>query len=305
MRSPRLARRYTPSHCSPMSGRTIPSRRRATEMTLWSPEGSSTPGEYPSGGGTSNVLDIWLKFAPSLDFISPDIYLQDYATLCAKYRHRNQPLFIPEQRRDEYGARRVWIAYGSHAALGTSPFGIDTLKAKDNPFVKHYGLLRSVSSLVLEAQRRPGSSVGFCFDELRPDGTDDSLPVTRQWAGYELTIERCFVFGKPGPGAGMVIHRGDGVFLLVGWGFQVRARALDRASGFTGILRFEEKVVQDETKGTLGTARRLNGDETRGGKYAMMPSEDPDYGGYPICVTIPARTMIAEVEFYSIRSGGE
>jgi hypothetical protein len=32
-----------------------------------------------------------------------------------------------------------------------------------------------------------------------------------------------------------------------------------------------------------------------------MPSEDPDYGGFPISVTIPARTMIAEVEVYALQ----
>ena len=31
-----------------------------------------------------------------------------------------------------------------------------------------------------------------------------------------------------------------------------------------------------------------------------MPNSDPDYGGFPICVTIPAKTMIAQVEFYYI-----
>lgn len=31
-----------------------------------------------------------------------------------------------------------------------------------------------------------------------------------------------------------------------------------------------------------------------------MPNEDPDYGGFPICVTLPARTMIAECEPYSL-----
>ena len=40
--------------------------------------------------------------------------------------------------------------------------------------------------------------------------------------------------------------------------------------------------------------------ETRRGRFGMMPTEDPDYGGFPICVTIPARTMIAEIEFYSL-----
>ena len=59
----------------------------------------------------------------------------------------------------------------------------------------------------------------------------------------------------------------------------------------------------DVEKGTLKTERKLNGDETRSGKFCMMPNEEPDYGGFPICVTIPARTMIAEVEVYSIEKG--
>ncbi|KAJ5684268.1 uncharacterized protein N7477_000613 [Penicillium maclennaniae] len=177
--------------------------------------GGGNPGDYPSGGGTSTVLDIWLKFAPSLDFIAPDVYLNEYASSCRKYRHRNQPLFIPEQRRDEYGARRIWVAYGSFQAIGVSPFGIDTLDPATNPFTKHYGLLKSVSQLVLEAQTRPDSSVGF-YDELAADGTDPSKPLIQHWGGYEITIERCFVFGKSGSGAGMVVHLGGPKSLLIG-----------------------------------------------------------------------------------------
>ncbi|KAL3467375.1 glycoside hydrolase superfamily [Aspergillus heterothallicus] len=262
--------------------------------------GGGLPGDYPSGGGTSNVLDIWQKFAPSLDLIAPDVYLNEYTSSCAKYRHRNQPLFIPEQRRDEYGARRIWAAYGSYQALGVSPFGIDTVDSGTCPFTRHYALLDSISAIVLEAHRNPGSSVGFYFDDLSPDGTDPSKPVKRTFANFTITIERCFVFGKAGPGSGMVIHRGGGKFLLIGWGFQVRARSTSPTSAFTGILRLEEKVVANKETGELRTLRVLNGDETRSGIYAMMPNEEPDYGGFPICVTIPARTMIAEVEFYEL-----
>ncbi|KAL4996726.1 glycoside hydrolase superfamily [Aspergillus recurvatus] len=262
--------------------------------------GGGLPGDYPSGGGTSTVLDIWQRFAPSLDFIAPDIYLNDYSISCAKYRHRNQPLFIPEQRRDEYGARRIWAAYGSYQAIGVSPFGIDTQEPGTNPFTHNYELLSSVSQIVLAAHRTPSSSVGFYFDDLLADGTDPSKPVIRRFSSYEITIERCFVFGKQSAGCGMVIHLGGPNFLLVGWGFQVRARSLSPTCAFTGILRFEEKVVADAETGELKTARVLNGDETRSGLYAMMPSKDPDYGGFPICVTIPARTGIAEVEFYQL-----
>ena len=259
--------------------------------------GGGVPGDYPSGGGVINVIDIWQMFAPSLDFIAPDVYLTDYASSCAKYRHGNQPLFIPEQRRDEYGARRVWTAFGSHQALGTSPFGIDTLEPETNPFKRHYSLLAKVSQHVLQAQRNR-SSVGFFFDELGTavNDRDPSPPVNAQFGPWKLLIERSFVFGHPGPGSGMVIHQGEARFLLIGWGFQVTFT--HETAPYTGILRFEEKEIDD--KGALQTLRMLNGDETRSGKFCIMPNQDPDYGGFPICVTIPARTCIAECEAYKL-----
>ncbi|KAK2807362.1 hypothetical protein FQN51_003188 [Onygenales sp. PD_10] len=188
-----------------------------------------------------------------------------------------QPLFIPEQRRDGYGARRIWAAFGSFQALGAAPFGIDTLELDDNPFRKHYGLLAKVSHHVLEAQR--------------------SLAVFDSW---KLQIERSFVFGKPGPGFGMVIHKGGASFLLIGEGFQVKFSSTSPKSVFTGILKFVEKEVVNEGTGEMRSLRVLGGDETRSGQAAVMPAENPDYGSFPISITIPANTRIAECEVYAL-----
>lgn len=38
----------------------------------------------------------------------------------------------------------------------------------------------------------------------------------------------------------------------------------------------------DKESGELTTLRRLSRDETRSGAFAMMPSEELDYGGFPI-----------------------
>jgi hypothetical protein len=259
--------------------------------------GGNNPGDYPSGGGVINVLDIWKAFAPSLDMVSPDVYLNEYSSSCAKYRHRDQPLFIPEQRRDEYGARRVWVAIGSYQCLGCSPFGIETLEPHNNPVKRHYGLIKQVSTQILQAQRDL-SSVGFYFDELPtgPDAKDTSLAQNVKFGPWNLTIERSFVFGHPSPGFGMVIHRGGAKFMLIGAGFQVTFK--HESAPFTGILHFDEKEAQED--GSLKTLRMLNGDETRSGAFCIMPSADPDYGGFPISVTIPARTMIAEAEAYAL-----
>jgi hypothetical protein len=262
--------------------------------------GGSKPGIYPSGGPLPHTMDIYKFNAPTLDFVSPDIYLNDYESTCEDYRHGNQPLFIPEQRRDDYGARRIWSAYANHLSLGCSPFGIDSLQASSCAFTKHFGLLHSLRKQILEAQaNRPEDMLGFFFDDFIENQKATKESWKKVMGNFEVNIERAFVFGKPGPGAGMVIHQGDGKFLCVGWGFQISFKGTNSKSTFTGILHAEEKEVDPETC-ELSTLKLLGGDETRSGQYLIMPNEDPDYGGFPIAVTIPMNTGIAECWAYSL-----
>ncbi|KAH6644851.1 glycoside hydrolase superfamily [Boeremia exigua] len=264
--------------------------------------GGAKAGIYPSGGPCPHTTDVYKFNAPSLDFISPDLYFHDYEQTCINYRHNNQPLFIPEQRRDEYGVRRVWLAYGTYLALGCSPFGIDSLPAAESPATKHYKLIHSLRHQILEAQaERPEDMFGFFFDDAQKPG---EKPWTKDIAGYTVIVERAFVFGKAGPGAGIVIHQGDGKFLCAGWGFNLSFKSTSPKSTFTGILHAEEKEIDAET-GALSTLKILGGDETRSGEFLIMPNEDPDYGGFPIAVTIPARTCIAECWAYSLEETEE
>lgn len=282
--------------------------------------GGSMPGEYPSGGCVSSVLDIWQRYAPTLSFLCPDIYMNDYNATCANYRHRGQPLFIPEQRRDAYGAIRMWSAFGTFGAIGVSPFGIDTLQARTCAYTKHYALLRQVQRVVLEAHRRADSSVGFFFDELDVPGVHGHEVVRKMLGGYELTIQRAFVFGKATAGSGMVIHSppssadadastGAGTsthkstFLLIGSGFQVKFAHPSPKAHFTGLLSLTEQRVCNAETGEMKAVRRLNGDETRSGAWAMMPVEDPDYAGYPIAITVPMGTGIVKCEAYALLRG--
>jgi hypothetical protein len=97
-----------------------------------------------------------------------------------------------------------------------------------------------------------------------------------------------------------VVWTEDDSFLLIGWGFQVTFKHKSPKAHFNGILRFEEVEVEDVKTGSLRTVRLLNGDETQSGKFAIMPSEDPDYGDFPISITIPARTGIAVCQPYAL-----
>ncbi|KAL4906989.1 hypothetical protein BDW74DRAFT_167033 [Aspergillus multicolor] len=261
--------------------------------------GGARPGVYPSGGPCPHVSDIWRFNAPALDFLAPDLYFHDYERVCQDYTFpATNPLFIPEQRRDEHGARRVWLAYGTYGALGTSPFGIDT---EATILGMEYKLLAQTADYLLNS--KPSQQMGFFFDEIPESGSPKGKQEwTKTFGNLEVIIERAFVFGKPGPGGGIIIQLGEETsyrFLAVGRGFQVRFRGLDENVTFTGILDAREKEYDDRT-GELRTLRVLNGDETRSGEFLIMPNDEPDYGGFPIAVTIPARTCIAEVEAYTV-----
>ena len=267
--------------------------------------GGDVAGVYPSGSPLPHTLDIWKHNAPSLDFLAPDLYLPDYETTCKNYRHDDQVLFIPEQRRDEKGLRRAWLAYGSYLSLGCSPFGADSQSAEASALTRHYKLIHSVRKQILDAQaHRPDDMMGFFFDEWKESEKAKEKSWAKKMGDFEVIVDRAFVFGKPGPGSGIVIHQGDGKFLCIGWGFSVQFKSTNPKSTFTGILHAEEKEVDPETC-KLSTGKLLGGDETRSGKFLIMPNEDPDYGGFPIAVTIPSRTMIAECWAYSIEEDEE
>jgi hypothetical protein len=78
------------------------------------------------------MMDVWRAAAPSIDLLAPDIYLDDFKSLCAGYTQNGNPLFIPEASRDDGAGLRAMYALGHHA-LGFAPFGIDSLSETDVP----------------------------------------------------------------------------------------------------------------------------------------------------------------------------
>ena len=95
---------------------------------------SSIPGvDYPSGGPTYNMLDMWKAAGPHIDVIAPDIHVpgvQGFQNVMQQYTRPDNALFIPET--DGYGATRgndgqgrlEFLAVGA-GSFGFSPFGID------------------------------------------------------------------------------------------------------------------------------------------------------------------------------------
>jgi hypothetical protein len=106
-------------------------------------------GQYSGGGPLPIVLNVWQQGAPSVDVISPDIYLPNFAEWCARYNRAGNPLWIPETRAD---AANAFYAIGKHAALGVSPFGIERNADPGTPYAKAYDALAQAAPLILEAQ---------------------------------------------------------------------------------------------------------------------------------------------------------
>jgi hypothetical protein len=87
--------------------------------------GCPRPGEYPSGGPVPQVNDIWRCGAPSIDFLSPDLYIPEFDWDCERYTRNGNPLFIPEANTGGSAPGNALIALIKYNGIGYSPFGIE------------------------------------------------------------------------------------------------------------------------------------------------------------------------------------
>jgi beta-galactosidase GanA len=111
--------------------------------------GQDRAGEYPSGGPGWRVIDVWQAAAPSIDFIGPDIYLDDSAAAMRRYTASGNPLMVPESR---YRVAEAARAFGGHAAIGWSVFGVEDARP-GNRVSQLFTELVGMTELVTAAQR--------------------------------------------------------------------------------------------------------------------------------------------------------
>ena len=82
---------------------------------------------YPSGGPTYNMLDVWKAAAPAIDMIGPDIYTDDsdlYRLTLSTFHRPDNPCWVPETGGNDTDGKYFFYALGE-GAIGFSPFGID------------------------------------------------------------------------------------------------------------------------------------------------------------------------------------
>jgi hypothetical protein len=107
------------------------------------------PGEaYPSGGATSNMLDLWKANTPALDAIAPDNYVLDYVgyrQVLHTYSRPDNPLLVPETMLGPLAARYMFYAIGEYHSLSFAPFGLDA-KVQADPAIKQQSLFEGLAA---------------------------------------------------------------------------------------------------------------------------------------------------------------
>jgi beta-galactosidase GanA len=237
------------------------------------------PGQYPSAGPLPHLMDVWRAGAPAIDFLSPDIYFQNYAEWARRYTRNGNPLFVPEAMRDAEASVRALYSFGALDAIGFSPFGIESIaEPAARQLTQSFALIAELSPLIAQHQGR-GSMAG-----LMAEGPEQRQPQQVWLGGYvvHVSFERGAgpgladgVVAAPGaanapasPSGGLVIATGPDEFLFCGSG--ITATFADRSGSKVqvGIESVEEGRFVD---GKWTHLRWLNGDEAHQGRHLRIP----------------------------------
>jgi beta-galactosidase GanA len=213
------------------------------------------PGRYPSGGPLPEVIDVWRAAAPSIDFISPDIYIDEYEWVCKEFTRSSNPLFIPETRGGAIGAARAFYTFGEFSAGCFAPFGIDEERYRRNdPLDDTYSILQNMAPIILENQGK-GSMRGIIVDSINPESELDM----GDWRIKAVLSSQA----NPRVAGGIIIKTASDEFIVAGKGLEIFFYLHD-SSMRPGIETADEGIFND----TLWVPeRRLNGDETHASTY--------------------------------------
>jgi hypothetical protein len=239
------------------------------------------PGQYNSGGPLPHSADVWRAGAPSLDFLSPDIYFNDFAHWAGLYARVGNPLFIPEAQSGATGAANALYAFGHLSAIGFSAFGIDDqgnapldLVGIVNP-AEHadskalgdlYLQLSELAPIVLEKQQSGEVNAALLEGEAQRFA---KLSI----GDYIATIARAGNSSSTGVRAGaMFLQTAPDEFVVVGTGDVQVSFSTDKPGlPIVGVESIDEEYAQN---GKWVPRRRLNGDEDSQGQALRLYATD-------------------------------
>lgn len=248
--------------------------------------------DYPSGGATSFVLDIWKHFAPHIDCICPDIYFEDrdtYELVCSKYNRKDNPLYIPESHASDMNALHIFPMIEKYGLTGMHCFAIDSTIDNDGKIrpecVAYQHAVKILSSMkpLLEKYHGTGRIYGVAqYECMNSQFIDFGDFWGRVYFLNSITdeayihLDNCHddkehvsVRGK-----GLIVYAGNGEFYLAGEGYKLVLIRKDNMEYITSSLRgfkylnarnqeyFSVEEGQFNEKGQFVVSKVRNGDES-------------------------------------------
>lgn len=226
--------------------------------------------DYPSGGATDTVLDIWKATAPHIDVIGTDLYASErdeFDRVIDAYHRPDNPVFISETGFDAAMPRLIYDAL-ARSAFAFSTFGVDSRPSDDadqaarHAYAADFGLLERINRPLAQAL-----ADGRVHTALEAQGqTRSTIDLGRHWQAIVSYGPPAWGDTPPTPrgspshdGHALLLDLPDGSWLVSG----IRARVelhRDPRDGLHGqIVRAEEGHF--DTQGRWICERLWNGDE--------------------------------------------
>lgn len=258
------------------------------------------PGEYPSAGPLAHLKDIWKAAAPTLDFMSPDIYDPGFESWISQYDFTGNRLFIPEIRMSSNNAAQAYYAFGHNNAIGFSPFSIENASTEIQQSIKEsYNLLNQLGDLLTRRSDYEFTD-GFLLSQENPNDTitdgDVRIIISHY---YTLPWDPRAKSVNPWPYAGgIIIKIAPEEYIIAGNGIVAKFENIEDRSaqrelgedGFIiqgsiesdnnnqytkqrmGLLSVEEIAIGNN--GSFNRMRSFNGDETHQGRHVRISIDD-------------------------------
>ena len=246
------------------------------------------PGNYPAGGPQAQNHDVWRAAAPSIDILSPDIYLPDFPEILRLYSRAGNPVFIPESRAGQNGAANAAFAIGELGAIGYSPFGFESgaLSPENATFNSFYRKAAAAADIILDAQAR-GEIRAAWLKGSNPQVVKQELTLGDYKVDVELVSSGRRNGGAPqltggsyaadAAGYAIVIREDKDKFLFLGSNVRITFRPAS-GKGIAGLAKVTEGDFED---GKWVEGRWLNGDQIQL-RYDLLDAVDEGYSGQGI-----------------------
>lgn len=233
------------------------------------------PGFYPCGGPVQSMVEIWKKTTKYLDLVCPDIYTFKFEQTAAKYARKDNPLMVPETRRDKWAPSNLYAAIGTYNALCYAPFGLESV-GEDKSYItqiihtdsndknvssklveeylsdsyKMFGNMQSIITQYYGTQKM----IGFVQNE-------GSMCKHIRLGKYRIKIEYYHKIGDDNtfiPAAGIIIQEAEEKLIFLGYGYRAYLETTNTGKQLD-FLSLEKGVYEDNANWVKHMD--LNGDE--------------------------------------------